>query len=205
MSTVTFGRLPAALGRAVLQVNKRGEVVAAHAAYSSRFDAGPAGATAGGDSDVDHDVQLICVAEADTRLPDNVDLLVVGGPTHAWSMSRPNTRKSAAGYANKPNSGLVLEPGADTAIGVREWLASQGRLPVSAVAFVARIRGPGFFTGRASRPVAKALAGHGARLVAPAESFLVDRKSHLLLGEDTRAEAWGRRLASLVGPKAGAS
>jgi hypothetical protein len=143
------------------------------------------------------DVQLICVAEEDTRLPGNVDLLVVGGPTHAWSMSRPNTRKSAPGYADKPNSGLVLEPGADTAVGVREWLASQGRLTVSAAAFDTRVKGPWFVTGRASRPIAKALAGQGAHLVAPPESFLVDRKSHLLPGEETRAEAWGRRLGVL--------
>ena len=151
------------------------------------------------------EVQVICVAEKDTRLPDDIDLLVVGGPTHAWSMSRSNTRRSAPGYAKKPNSGLVLEPGADAAIGVREWLASQGRLPLSAVAFDTRVKGPRFLTGRASRPIAKTLAGHGARLVAPAETLLVDRRSHLLPGENARAEAWGRRLASLVAPKAGAS
>jgi hypothetical protein len=149
-------------------------------------------------------VETVGVDRALGRLPDNVDLLVVGGPTHAWSMSRPNTRRSAPDWANKPNSGLVVEPGADKAIGVREWLARQAALPVSAAAFDTRFKGPKFVTGRASRSIATALTAHGARLVVAPQSFLVDRKSHLLPGEQTRAEAWGRTLASVVRAQAGA-
>jgi hypothetical protein len=150
-------------------------------------------------------VQTICVTESDTRLPEKTDLLVVGGPTQAWSMSRPNTRRSASGYANKPKYRLTLEPGADTAIGVREWLAAQTELPITAAAFDTRAKGPSALTGRAARAIAKALTRHGARISIPPESFLVNYKSHLVPGEQARAEAWGRRLASAVGAKAGPS
>jgi len=143
--------------------------------------------------------QLICVADGDMHLPEDVELLVVGGPTHAWSMSRPNTRRSAPGYSSKPNSGLVLQSGADQAMGVREWLAAQAALPISAAAFDTRIKGPWLLTGRASRSIAKALGRHGAHLVVRPESFLVDRSSHLVAGEEARAEAWARQVASVIG------
>jgi hypothetical protein len=141
-------------------------------------------------------VETICVSQSDANLPEKVDLLVVGAPTHAWSLSRPATRRSASGYAKKPSYRLTLEPGADTAIGVREWLAAQPELPVIAAAFDTRAKGPSVLTGRAARAIAKALTSHGARLLAPPESFLVNCKSHLLPGEQARAETWGRRLAS---------
>jgi hypothetical protein len=35
-------------------------------------------------------------------------------------------------------------------------------------------------------------------MIAPPESFLVDKKSHLLSGEVDRARAWGERLATQV-------
>ena len=127
---------------------------------------------------------------------DGVDLIVVGGPTHAWSMSRPSTRKGAPDYARKPGSGLDLEPGADISPGVREWLESLSHLPAAAAAFDTRIAMPAVFTGRASKAIARGLARSGARLIAPPESFLVDKKSHLLGNETERARVWGAELAS---------
>lgn len=32
-------------------------------------------------------------------VPDDLDLMVIGGPTHAYGMSRPNTRHSAVHQA----------------------------------------------------------------------------------------------------------
>lgn len=151
------------------------------------------------------DTELICVAQSDTQLPADVDLLVVGGPTHGWGMSRPSTRRSAPQSASKPNSGLVLEPGADTAPGVREWLAALPELTIAAAAFDTRVKGPWLLTGRASRSIAKVLADQGAHLVDAPESFLVDRTTHLLPGEEARAEAWARHLAEVVAGTASAS
>src|SRR3954454_11484676 len=54
-------------------------------------------------------------------------LLVVGGPTHTWGMSRPQTRSAAAMRTREAGATLTLEPGA-TGIGLREWLET---VPVS--------------------------------------------------------------------------
>src|SRR5665647_924724 len=50
-----------------------------------------------------------------SAISGDVDLLVVGGPTHAFGMSRPNTRLEAAKTAP---GGSVISSG----IGIREWL-----------------------------------------------------------------------------------
>jgi len=145
------------------------------------------------------DVRVVGVAQADASVLEGADLLVVGGPTHAWSMSRPNTRRGAPNYARKPGSDLVVEPGADTGPGVREWLASLGRVPMAAAAFDTRFKAPAVVTGRASKAVDRALSRHGLTTLAPPESFLVDKKSHLRPGETDRARAWGARLATILG------
>lgn len=144
------------------------------------------------------DVQVSGVGNAATVVED-VDLLVVGGPTQGWGMSRPSTRKGAPIHVRQPDSGLTLEPGADTGPGVREWLASADLAHVKAAAFDTRIKGPVIFTGRASVRIARRLSRRGLSLVNPPESFLVDKKSHLLPGELERARAWGAGMANIVG------
>src|SRR6188472_2874693 len=59
------------------------------------------------------EVEVVEVQDAPTPLPDNVDLLVVGGPTHAFAMSRSTTRHDAVERGAR---------GADEAHGIREWL-----------------------------------------------------------------------------------
>jgi menaquinone-dependent protoporphyrinogen IX oxidase len=142
------------------------------------------------------DVAITRAADVDDVALRGADLLVVGGPTQAWSMSRSGTRKGAPSYVDKPGSGLHLEPGADKLSGVREWLNSLPSLQIPAAAFDTRVKGPSVFTGRASKAIARVLTRHGAPLVAPPTSFLVDRKSHLLPGEAERARAWGSQLAN---------
>jgi hypothetical protein len=146
-------------------------------------------------------VRVIRAADADLAALDGADLLVVGGPTHAWSMPRPRTRKGAPGYVRKPGSGLVLEPGADMRPGVREWLDALPAVPMAAAAFDTRFKAPSLFTGRASKAIARSLTRHGAVLSLPPVSFLVDKKSHLLAAETERARAWGARLASVSASK----
>ena len=58
---------------------------------------------------------MLGVEIAPARLPDDLALLVVGAPTHAFSMSRPSTRLDA------------VRQGADAqraAWGMREWLGA---------------------------------------------------------------------------------
>jgi len=143
------------------------------------------------------DVRVMGVADAPDAF-DGFDLVIVGGPTHAWGMSWPSTRRGATLRVSKPGSGLVLEPGADVGPGLREWLASLGGVDVRAAAFDTRIKSPVLFTGRASRSIGRHLARLGLTVVAPPESFLVDKESHLLPGELDRALAWGVQLSAVA-------
>jgi hypothetical protein len=145
---------------------------------------------------------VVGVADAHEGLLTGIDLLVVGGPTQGWSMSRPSTRRGAPVHVAKPESGLTLEPGADTGPGVREWLAQRGQLALPAAAFDTRVNSRFLFTGRASKAIGRQMERHGMTLIVPPESFLVDAKSHLLPGEPDRAEAWGQHLALAVGTEA---
>ncbi len=135
----------------------------------------------------------------------DADLVVVGGPTHVRSMSRPGTRKGAPSYAKKHDGDLVLEPGADDATGVREWIGHLGRHTIFAAAFDTRVNGPAIITGRASKAINRGLARHGMSIVASPESFLVDKNGSLLPGEVTRAVAWGATLAGAVRARRGAA
>lgn len=94
----------------------------------------------------------------------------------------------------KSDGALMMDPGANGP-GVREWLASLGRVTAKAAAFDTRIKGPGVVMGRASRGIARGMRGHGLQLVAKPESFLVDAKSRMMEGELDRARSWGARLA----------
>jgi hypothetical protein len=127
-----------------------------------------------------------------------LEILVAGAPTHAHSMPRIATRRGAPTYAHKPGSGLSEEPGAASESGVREWLGSFDRLLGLAAAFDTRVTGPAWFTGRASRSIARGLQRHGLELVLAPESFLVDRRNHLVPGELERARRWGAQLAEAI-------
>jgi hypothetical protein len=139
------------------------------------------------------DVDVLPVRDADGKGP--IDLLVVGGPTHAWNMSRPTSRKSAADTAAK-NSELTLEPGA-TGPGLREWLPSMGYLPTRAAAFDTR-RKLGIISGSAARPIAGRLRASRIRPAARPRGFYVSDKNRLLDGELARARRWGTELAESV-------
>ena len=140
-------------------------------------------------------VETFSVTHADQTVCQGIDLLVVGGPTHAWSMSQPSTRRGAPLHLSDPDSDLILEPGADWGPGVREWISTIDRIATKGAAFDTRLASPLLLTGRACKSIGRQLTYHGLTLIAPPESFLVDKKSHLLPGELDRALAWGVRLA----------
>ncbi|GAA0808259.1 flavodoxin family protein [Spirilliplanes yamanashiensis] len=118
-----------------------------------------------------------------------VDALVVGGPTHAFGLSRPATRRDAQ------NRGAPPGP---VGTGLREWLAALGHAGVPATAFDTKIGKP-FLPGSAARTAAKALRHAGCPLVAPAQSFLVeDTAGPLRDGELDRARRWGAEVAALL-------
>ena len=142
------------------------------------------------------DVSVVPVADAGAAVLAGADLVVVGGPTHARGMSRASTRESAVKAAGRPGSGLEAEPGAQGP-GLREWFGSLGRYPVKAAAFDTKQR-PAMLTGRASKGVTRLLRAHGFDVVAPPESFLVNRRTELEPQEAARAREWGIALAAAV-------
>jgi hypothetical protein len=136
------------------------------------------------------DVELHSVAEG--KLPEGADLLVIGGPTHAFSMSRATTRQDAV------NQGANADP----TIGLREWL---GELPegndTMFAAFDTRVEMVRRLPGSAAKAAAKMARKRGYQPFTRPESFYVqDTPGPLLDGEVQRAEVWGTQLAeSLVG------
>jgi len=125
-----------------------------------------------------------------------VDLLVVGGPTHAHAMSLPASRAEAIEWTHDPARHLQLAPGMHS-IGVREWLQNVADVPRFA-AFDTRASIPRIFSGAASHGIARELSRRGGTQVVEPESFLVDPSNALADGEVRRAIAWGDALASDV-------
>lgn len=141
------------------------------------------------------EAEAVPVVRATPEAVAAADLLVVGGPTHIHGMASERTREAAREAADKPGSELAMDPDWEGP-GLREWLDGL-ELPAGrrAAAFDTRMHGPGMVTGRASRGIAKRLQHHGATMVAPPESFLVDKQTHLDADEAARAEVWGAALA----------
>ena len=141
-------------------------------------------------------VRVVEVGEAPRTVPDEVGLLVVGGPTHAFGLSRPNTRAEAAKRTDGP---LVS---ADD--GVREWLAGlQGRPAPAGAAFGTRVLRRGV-PGSAARGIGRRLRRRDVRLLAkPLDLFVGGTDEGLLDGEEDRAREWAARLGASLAPTTG--
>lgn len=112
------------------------------------------------------------------------DLLVLGAPTHAFGLSRPQTREEAARRGGHPG---------DT--GLREWIGAAGDLHLPVAVFDTHVRHPNL-PGAASKKAAKLLRSHGASLLVKPESFYVEGyEGPVLPGEIDRARKWGAELA----------
>lgn len=122
-----------------------------------------------------YDVSVQSVAET-TAIPQDIDLLVIGGPTHAHGISQPVQQF------------LSRVPG-DVVRGT----------PVAT--FDTRFQMPKLLVGAASEGIAKRLRTQGARLVSEPESFYVTAgEGPLADGEVERAGAWARQLVETAVP-----
>ena len=135
------------------------------------------------------------VAHAPSEVAGPVDLVVVGGPTHAHGMSHEATRHAAVEAAEKPDSGLEMDPDAEGP-GLRDWFGTLEDVSVAAAAFDTRMDGPGAFTGHASKGIARRLRHHGCTLVVEPMSFLVTKDNHLVDEEAEHARGWGAQLVA---------
>jgi flavodoxin len=136
------------------------------------------------------DVQVTEVADAPTDPDPDVALIVAGGPTHAFSMSRENTRADAISKGAREG---------EREFGLRDWMAAlpSGEHTEKMATFDTKIKSMRHVPGSAAKSAAKAAHRHGYESVARAESFYVDDVDGPLLdGEIDRARAWGRQLAA---------
>lgn len=153
-----------------------------------------AAAVAQGLRDEGFDAAAVDVFLAPLCSPLDADLLVVGAPTHGFSISRPSTRQDAVRQGAQP---------ARAATGVREWLATlesvrnDGARPVVAV-FDTRVAKARRLPA-AGRAIARKFQRNGLRVVPGREAFLVDDvRGPLQEGEVDHARAWGRSLAAAL-------
>jgi hypothetical protein len=133
-------------------------------------------------------VRVLHASEAPPELPAEVDLLVVGAPTHLLSLPNVRSRHDAQ------TKGAAFTP----PTGVREWIASvvipDGlRVATFDTSIPTRLR-----RGTAAGAAALALRGRGAVTTVGPSFFVTGMEGPLADGELTRATAWGRELAGAV-------
>jgi hypothetical protein len=135
-------------------------------------------------------VALVDVSEAPTDLR-GVDLVVAGGPTHVFSMSRESTRREARGQGATHGS---------VETGLRDWL---WELPDEHrrwfAAFDTKATKVRRLPGSASHSAAKASRHHGFHeAIAPESFYVLGVEGPLVQGELERARAWGHEVAMSV-------
>lgn len=131
-------------------------------------------------------VDVVEVAAAPATIDPEVDLVVVGGPTHAFSMSTAKTRESAV------QQGATKIPDR----GIREWLDALATpsSPVAVATFDTRTVKPRL-PGSAAKKALKKLVSKGFRPVDHPMTFGVHGYSGPVAdGELTRAREWGATL-----------
>lgn len=137
-------------------------------------------------------VHLVEVGAAPRQLDVDCRLLVVGGPTHAFGMSRTSTRRSAAEQA--PH-GLVSR-----GEGIREWIEALRAPdhPVDVATFDTRVNRPRV-PGSAASAALRRLRHLGLRPVLEPETFWVTGMTDpISLAEVDRARDWGRAVTTAV-------
>ncbi len=135
-------------------------------------------------------VEAVEVGSAPPLQGLDVELLVAGAPTHAFGLSRPQTRADAA---RRAGGAVISSQG-----GLREWLGEADRVPLPVAGFDTHVKRPRL-PGRAGRVALTQLRGMGAFVLAGSESFFVHGyEGPLYEGELDRARTWGTELARLA-------
>ena len=133
-------------------------------------------------------VRVVHASRAPSELPADVDLLVVGAPTHLLSLPNAGSRHDAQG-----KGAAHVQP-----TGVREWIES--------VSIPTGLRVATFDTsiperiglGTAAGAAARALRRRGADASVGPSFFVTGMEGPIADGELGRATAWGRELAGAL-------
>lgn len=135
-------------------------------------------------------VQRVEAASASEVIPEDLDLLVIGAPTHAFGLSRPNTRADAVRQGADPQK---------AGPGVREWLVklhTSPRCHTLVAAFDTRISKVEWLPAAAGPSINRLARRAGLQPYGrPLKLRVADTKGPLLDGELERAERFGEQLA----------
>lgn len=137
----------------------------------------------------------VMTSDAAPGTVDGYDLVVVGGPTHAFSMTRASTRADAVKSRFAP-----FQP----TRGIREWLHDLDRPTTSipAIAFDTRVDKPRL-PGSAAKSAKHELHSLGFDTSVQQETFRVHGyEGPLLDGEIDRAHAWTAEIVTALGYRA---
>ncbi len=139
-------------------------------------------------------VEVAPVSSAPPAAEVDVDLVLLGAPTHALSLSRASTREDAVRQG---------APAERATTGLREWLTDARDHPPTSTTAVAlfdtRAAGARHLPGSAARKAARLAKGAGFRPVLPPHSSYVEGiNGPLLDGEVDRARAWASEVAATV-------
>ena len=133
------------------------------------------------------DAQIIDVSQAPSALPADLDLLVLGAPTHNRGLP---TAASQAKAREQAGSG-------EASPGIGEWLETTAIPDFTDAAAFDTVVSKGWLSGSAAKAIAKALQRHQGRRTSSVRSFVVTAsKGPLAGGEETDAHNWGRELAA---------
>lgn len=162
-------------------------LIVAESCFGNTAEISHAIASGFGQSDAEHSVTVATPSEVGTAVAADLDLLLVGAPTHNLSMPKASTRAQATA------KGAVGPVG----IGVREWIETlEARPGLRVVTFDTSVKS-GFAPSSASKSAARALKKRGFAGIERGESFWVSGLAGPLLdGEAHRAAAWGAKLAA---------
>ena len=135
------------------------------------------------------DAQVVDVDEAPSCLPADLDLLILGAPTHNRGLPTAATRAKACAQAG---SGKASH-------GIGGWLETTVIPASTTAAAFDTVISKGWLSGSAAKAIAKALQRHQGRRTASVRNFVVTAsKGPLATGQESDARSWGRELADSV-------
>jgi hypothetical protein len=135
-------------------------------------------------------VSVIDAANASSALLPEIELLIVGAPTHAMGLPRGSTREDA--LRKFPEQAHTRTDG------VREWLAGLECVrPVRTAVFDTRVHTP-VYLGSAAKGIARRLHRLGFEVDAVTSFYVTGMTGPLEDGELIRAREWGTGLAEGV-------
>lgn len=136
------------------------------------------------------DVTIMNVADVPPTIPADVDALVLGGPTHVFSMSRQSTREEAVRRG---------APAGEGPQGIREWLHAlpDHPRPFFFAAFDTRTDMV-LVPGAASQSASRAARKRGFHVLDPESFYVQGYQGPLVDGEVERARRWGEDLGTIL-------